>query len=131
MRSATAFLPSSMMTLMNLVTSELTNLGSGRISRFGTSRRRGIGFLFLSVGSWPGPLQGPTATGGPHADGPGLTLTAPASPRASPSSGAAARETQLFGLRPLGPVLGAALLAVLHALCVQRAAHDVIAYPGQ
>src|SRR6267142_4453676 len=123
MRSATAFLPSSMMTLMNLVTSELTNFGSGRISRFGTSRRRGMGFLYFSRVVAPGPPKGPIVTG------PDLLLTA--SPRTSRSSGAAARDIQLFGLRPLGSVLGAALLAVLHALRVQRAAHDVIAHPGQ
>lgn len=35
-------LPSSMITLMNFVISTLPYLGSGRISRFGTSRRRGI-----------------------------------------------------------------------------------------
>src|SRR5256885_8781533 len=42
MRSATAFLPPSMITFMNLDSSTLPNLGSGRISRLGTSRRRGI-----------------------------------------------------------------------------------------
>src|SRR5690606_4241827 len=42
MRSATAFLPSSMTTFMNLASSTLPNLGSGRISRLGTSRRRGM-----------------------------------------------------------------------------------------
>src|ERR1044072_5723931 len=42
MRSATAFLPPSMITFMNLDSSTLPYLGSGRISRLGTSRRRGI-----------------------------------------------------------------------------------------
>src|ERR1035437_4159383 len=42
MRSATAFLPPSMITFMNLDSSTLPNFGSGRISRLGTSRRRGI-----------------------------------------------------------------------------------------
>src|SRR5574343_2108268 len=42
MRSATDFLPLCMMALMNLETSTLPNLGSGRMSRLGTSRRRGI-----------------------------------------------------------------------------------------
>src|SRR3546814_8890081 len=42
MRSATAFLPSSMTTFMNLASSTLPNLGSGRISRLDTSRRRGM-----------------------------------------------------------------------------------------
>src|SRR5574343_1031577 len=51
MRSATAFLPPSMITFMNLDSSTLPNLGSGRISRLGTSRRRGIFYLYLaSVG---------------------------------------------------------------------------------
>src|SRR5690606_17881024 len=42
MRSATDFLPASISTFTNLDTSTLPNLGSGRISRFGTSLRRGI-----------------------------------------------------------------------------------------
>src|SRR5574343_1328597 len=42
MRSATAFLPPSMITFMHLESSTLPNLGSGRISRLGTSRRRGM-----------------------------------------------------------------------------------------
>src|SRR5215207_3197886 len=46
MRSATAFLPPCMMTFMNLASSTLPYLGSGRISRLGTSRRRGIFHLF-------------------------------------------------------------------------------------
>src|SRR5688572_15505252 len=49
MRSATAFLPPSMMTFMNLDSSTLPNLGSGRISRLGTSRRRGIFHLLLQL----------------------------------------------------------------------------------
>src|SRR5574344_580952 len=51
MRSATAFLPPSMITFMNLDSSTLPNLGSGRISRLGTSRRRGIFYLYLCF-SW-------------------------------------------------------------------------------
>src|SRR5574337_453572 len=51
MRSATAFLPPSMITFMNLDSSTLPNLGSGRISRLGTSRRRGIFPLYLCF-SW-------------------------------------------------------------------------------
>src|SRR5574343_581512 len=55
MRSATAFLPPSMITFMNLDSSTLPNLGSGRISRLGTSRRRGIFYLYLaSVGTVSG-----------------------------------------------------------------------------
>src|SRR5690606_19213282 len=51
MRSATAFLPPSMITFMNLDSSTLPNFGSGRISRLGTSRRRGIFHLYLCF-SW-------------------------------------------------------------------------------
>src|SRR5919206_2762036 len=47
MRSATAFLPDSMMTFMNLDRSIEPNFGSGRISRLGTSRRRGISLFLL------------------------------------------------------------------------------------
>src|SRR6185295_13952379 len=46
-RSATAFLPDSMMTFMNLDRSTEPNLGSGRMSRLGTSRRRGISLFLL------------------------------------------------------------------------------------
>src|SRR5512138_2267486 len=46
MRSATAFLPPCMITFMNLASSTLPYLGSGRISRLGTSRRRGMFHLF-------------------------------------------------------------------------------------
>src|SRR6516225_1541328 len=54
MRSATAFLPPSMITFMNFDSSTLPYLGSGRISRLGTSRRRGISNLFASVGTVSG-----------------------------------------------------------------------------
>src|SRR4249920_610618 len=80
MRSATDFLPRVISTLTNLATSTLLNFGSGRISRFGTSLRRGM---------------------------------------------VSAR------LRRFGAVLGAALLAVFHALRVERAAHDVVAHARQ
>src|SRR5512135_2638848 len=49
-RSATLFLPRVISTLMNLATSSLLNFGSGRISRFGTSLRRGIGLYPFSKG---------------------------------------------------------------------------------
>src|SRR6056300_1106741 len=51
MRSATAFLPPCMMTFINLARSTFPYLGSGRISRLGTSRRRGI-FKPLNCFSW-------------------------------------------------------------------------------
>src|SRR6478752_5542719 len=41
-RSATDFLPRVISTFMNLATSSLLNFGSGRISRLGTSLRRGM-----------------------------------------------------------------------------------------
>src|SRR6218665_728790 len=47
MRSATAFLPDSITTFMNFERSTLPNFGSGRISRLGTSRRRGISLFLL------------------------------------------------------------------------------------
>src|SRR5690606_33065323 len=136
MRSATAFLPSSMTTFMNLASSTLPNLGSGRISRLGTSRRRGI--LLPCVSSvepchltWPRPPIG----------------TAPYVPRTVPARGwrgctvlaalARSRVQQKNGksvlglLRTLGAVLGASLLAILDALQVERAAHDVITHTRQ
>src|SRR5690606_42033518 len=56
MRSATAFLPSSIMTLTNLETSTLPYSGSGTLSRLGTSRRRGM--FHLTVFSARGPAAG-------------------------------------------------------------------------
>src|SRR3954468_19521469 len=84
MRSATDFLPRVISTLTNLATSTFLNFGSGRISRLGTSLRRGM-----------------------------------------------LRFPLLSRLGRLGAVLGAALLAVFHALRVERAAHDVVAHAGQ
>src|SRR5476649_1653056 len=46
MFSATDFLPDSIRTFTNFATSVLPNFGSGRISRLGTSRRRGISIPF-------------------------------------------------------------------------------------
>src|SRR4029079_3391644 len=61
MRSATAFLPDSMITFMNLDRSTEPNFGSGRMSRLGTSRRRGISHLSVSVGASvePAPRRSP------------------------------------------------------------------------
>src|SRR4029453_15122245 len=83
MRSATDFLPRVISTLTNFAISTLLNFGSGRISRLGTSLRRGIGLQSLSR------------------------------------------------LWRLGAIFGATLLPVLHALGVERAAHDVVAHAGQ
>src|SRR3954465_14879953 len=94
MRSATDFLPRVIRTFTNFATSELPYLGSGRISRLGTSLRRGI-YGSLSE----------------------LCLERLAE--------------ALRRFRLLRAVLGAALLAVLHALRVEAAAHDVIAHARQ
>src|SRR6185295_12756347 len=80
MRSATDFLPRVISTLTNFASSTLWNFGSGRISRLGTSLRRGMG---------------------------------------------------LGQFRRLGAVLRTTLLPVLHALRIQRAAHDVVAHARQ
>src|SRR5436190_23752474 len=61
MRSATAFLPDSMITFMNLDRSTEPNFGSGRISRLGTSRRRGIS-LFLLLQLAPAHRRSPRVT---------------------------------------------------------------------
>src|SRR3569623_503172 len=127
MRSATAFLPPCMITFMNLASSTLPYLGSGRISRLGTSRRRGISHLSICF-SWP------SRDPGCH----------PACPLTRPDSGSLRwislpglnehRQTTtgfLSLLRALGAVLGAGLLAILHALQVQRTAHDVGTHTGQ
>src|SRR5215470_13145151 len=82
MCSATDFLPRVMSTLTNFATSELPYFGSGRISRLGTSLRRGI-------------------------------------------------LDSLRGLRLLGAVLRAALLAILDPLRVEAAAYDVVAHAGK
>src|SRR5260221_307323 len=82
---ATDFLPRVISTLTNFARSTLPNFGSGRISRLGTSLRRGMLFFLLF----------------------------------------------LCGFRRLGAVFRAGLLAVLHALRVERAAHDVVTHAGQ
>src|SRR5687768_4898639 len=105
MRSATAFLPSSMMTLTNLVRSCELNLGSGRMSRLGTSRRRGTSHLSLQS------LCGSMQTNRDLLDQPDVgTIDA----------------KSLSCFRPLRAVLRPALLAVLDTLRIQRAAHDVV-----
>src|SRR2546423_13084186 len=68
MRSATAFLPDSMITFMNLDRSTEPNFGSGRMSRLGTSRRRGISlFLLLQLARASRPLpRAPPSSGVAH-----------------------------------------------------------------
>src|SRR6195952_4946192 len=69
MRSATAFLPDSITTFIKFERSTDPNFGSGRISRLGTSRRRGMVFpSSASVGArhqarqpgWPPCRMGPS-----------------------------------------------------------------------
>src|SRR5579871_180091 len=103
MRSATDFLPLLISTFTNFATSTLPNLGSGRTSRLGTSLRRGI---------------------------PSQSRFSPAAQQKRKAShspawrGGRAASAPLRRLRPLRAVLGAALLAILHPLQVEAAAHD-------
>src|SRR5436190_13015258 len=112
-RSAMAFLPDSMITFMNLDRSTEPNFGSGRMSRLGTSRRRGISlFLLLQLARAFAVASGTTDIWGCP-----LTRT----------SGIACPMLKALSLlRTLGAVLGARLLAVFHALQVERTAHDVV-----
>src|SRR5258705_9519010 len=57
MRSATDFLPRDISTLMNFATSVFTYFGSGRISRFGISLRRGMDVLEYEVRTRSGGLR--------------------------------------------------------------------------
>src|SRR5438034_3023346 len=118
-RSAMAFLPDSMITFMNLDRSTEPNFGSGRMSRLGTSRRRGISlFLLLQLARAFAVASGTTDIWGcPLTRTSGIAC--PICPR------------PLSLLRTLGAVLGARLLAVFHALQVERATHDVVAHAGQ
>src|SRR5512139_2343405 len=119
MFSAMAFLPDSMITFMNLESSTEPNFGSGRISRLGTSRRRGISIFLL--------LQLARA----------FTRTAKGQQTLHLLAGRTDRRRRPEGrgvlglLRALGAVLRARLLAVLDALQVERAAHDVVAHARQ
>src|SRR5262245_44018513 len=90
-----------MSTLMNLVTSWLAYFGSGRTSRFGISLR--LGTFYLNVP---------------------FSMLIRRSYRGH-------QKLLLRRLRPLGAVLGAALLAILHPRGVEAAAHHVIAHTRQ
>src|SRR6187402_1522946 len=136
MRSAIAFLPPCMMTFMNLASSMLPYLGSGRISRLGTSRRRGmVSPLCFSWRSFEhreshqdphllDPISGHYAGSGSQ-PGQHLETTKNESLPALPGPG------PLSLLRPLRAVLGTRLLAVFHALQVERTAHDVVTHTRQ
>src|SRR5258706_4035413 len=102
MCSAVLFLPSTITRLTKRPTIRSLYFGSGSVSRFGTSRRRGIFDLsrarraqtFVRCGRGRHPTR-PAAAGGL--------------------------------LRTLGAVLRAAAVARRHAGGVERAAHDVVA----
>src|SRR5664280_2555174 len=137
MRSATAFLPDSMMTFMNLERSTEPNLGSGRMSRLGTSRRRGIShFLWFQL------APAFTCASGGHQDRPLTRRLQRAATKSTPGTRPGAGRTRtprrerpgegrsgLLGA--LGAVLRARLLAILDALQIERAAHDVVSHARQ
>src|SRR5579871_6346899 len=54
-----------------------------------------------------------------------------ARPAGSTALGTSPALGGICGFRPLGPVFGPPLLAVLHARRIKRAAHNVVAYAGQ
>src|SRR5262245_21739564 len=128
MRSATAFLPPCMITFMNLASSTLPYLGSGRISRLGTSRRRGISNLYSL-------LQLARPSGRPREPSGHPTYSTRTGSLRSIRLPGRFKHRQTTGLlsllRALGAVLGTGLLAILDALQVQGTADDVVAHTGQ
>src|SRR3569832_1836224 len=133
MFSATDFLPDNIKTLTNLATSTLPNFGSGRISRVGTSRRRGISIPFnlqlsahqgnasLAAGSHNPPLTRPIR---------GRLLSRPTAAEilflTSKSAVATAACLLLGSLRTLGAGRGARRRASRGARRGRRAAHQGI-----
>src|SRR5688572_31109155 len=127
--SAIAFLPDSMTTFMNFERSTEPNFGSGRISRLGTSRRRGMEsslFRFQLGAPFGTRLEGPS---GPFTYSPDrlIRFTEPVQ-RTGFTVGEAVLGEALRLLGPLGAILRARLLAILDALQIERAAHDVVAH---
>src|SRR3569832_1805721 len=112
MRSATAFFPPCMMTFMNLARSTLPNLGSGRISRLGTSRRRGISVHLSICFSWLS--KAPGSQSASRLLDPGLGHFARLPCLRHPSTEKLQNDLSL--LRALRAVLRAGLLAILDAL---------------
>src|ERR1700687_5688361 len=107
MRSAADFLPLCMTTFMNLASMSLWNFGSGKMTRIGAWALRDI---VTSYGLKPG-----------------------FSRRARPMR---ARRTYRWGLvasllRPLGAVLGTALLSLGNTGAIERAAHRVVTHARQ
>src|SRR6218665_3252190 len=132
MRSATAFLPDSMITFMNLDRSTEPNFGSGRISRLGTSRRRGISLPLLQLAQRLAVPRMPFAWGIHLLSEPnGPPLHAWPSWLVPPGHDNLIDRTGSGLLRALRAVLGTRLLAVFHALQVQRTADDVVAHTRQ
>src|SRR5215217_6729091 len=126
MFSATDFLPDNIRVLTNLATSTLPNFGSGRISRLGTSRRRGISIPFdlqLSCST--------TSTTRPRAAMQTDHLLDPYGADTLFHSVAAEIRLLLAGLGTLGAVLRASLLTILDALGIQRTAHHVVTHTRQ
>src|ERR1022692_95297 len=115
MRSATDFLPWLISTLTNFATSLFEYFGSGRISRFEISLRRGINHsVRAKVKTYFRPVY-------VHRRIPG---------RAGEFAAKILRKT-LGSLRLLGAVLRAALLAVLDSGGIERAAHHVVTHTRQ
>src|SRR5437773_2030357 len=121
MFSATDFLPDSIKTLTNFATSTLPNLGSGNISRLGTSRRRGISIPFnLQLSMWSlAPASSRTAIIAPHLLGPLGTDTCFV--RLAPGE-----KLFLCSFGALGTVLRTRLLTILDALGIQCTANHVV-----
>src|SRR3984885_7605185 len=149
MRSATAFLPDSITTFMNFERSTDPNFGSGRISRLGTSRRRGMVFpSSASVGArhqarqpgWPPCRMGPSTYSAECSNHSTAKIARKPLFRALASSHLVCQQRllgfrlELLGsglLRTLRAVLGTRLLAILDALQVEGAAHDVVTHTRQ
>src|SRR5271169_3117615 len=126
MRSATAFLPDSMITFMNFERSTEPNFGSGRMSRLGTSRRRGMTlFLWLQLAPTcvraSGHHQRPTYSAVPKCRHEIQTRYRPGSDDLLRADGPTCCLCEgLSLLRPLCAVLRTRLLAILDALQVER-----------
>src|SRR6202012_3922583 len=149
MRSATAFLPDSITTFKNFERSTDPNFGSGRISRLGTSRRRGMVFpSSASVGArhqarqpgWPPCRMGPSTYSAERSIVPPqicskavlsnfgfFTSRLPA----AVCPGLVTRASGSGLLRTLRAVLGTRLLAILDALQLEGAAHDAVTHTRQ
>src|SRR5690606_11804589 len=100
----------------------LPNFGSGRISRFGTSRRRGISCFLVTV-------QLDRFHGHGTPSGCATYMRCAHAQRCTELAGMAEWGSGLLGT--LGTVLGTGLLTVLDALQVEGTANDVVTHTGQ